>query len=52
MTQAHNMRVTENSVIHVDQSNPHQHRSGLWIFVDDKIFRHPQVIGLRHAWLF
>jgi hypothetical protein len=46
MTQAHNIRVKENSVIHVDQSDPHQDRSGLWIFVDDKIFRHPHVMGL------
>jgi hypothetical protein len=30
----------------------HQHRLGRWICVDDGIFRHPHVVGLRHAWLF
>jgi hypothetical protein len=27
----------------------HQHRSGRWIYVGDGIFRHPHVVGLRHA---
>jgi hypothetical protein len=30
----------------------HQHRSGRWVYVDDGNFRYPNVVGLRHAWLF
>jgi hypothetical protein len=30
----------------------HQHRSSRWVYVDDGIFRHPHVDGLRHAWFF
>jgi hypothetical protein len=30
----------------------HQHRSGRWVYVDDGIFRHPHVVGLRHAQAF
>jgi hypothetical protein len=47
--------VTENAVIHIEQSEKSAiniDHSGGWAYVDDGIFRHPHVVGLRHAWLF
>jgi hypothetical protein len=50
VTQAHSVWVMENVVIHIEKSE-NQHKTGSWIHVDDGIFRHPHVVGLRHAWL-
>jgi hypothetical protein len=54
MMQAHNMRVAENCVIHVDRSeksviNKDRAAQVLWM---TGVFRPPPVSGLRHAWLF
>jgi hypothetical protein len=50
VTQAHNIWV----IIHIEQSEKSAiniDQSGRWVYVDDGIFRHPHVGGLRHAWL-
>jgi hypothetical protein len=46
--------VTENSVIHTDPCSGLIYvDSGFFLlfYVDDGIFRHPYIVGLRHAWL-
>jgi hypothetical protein len=53
VTQARKTRVTENSVVHrMIGKIRHQQRSGRSIYVNDGIFRHPDVSGLRHSWFF
>jgi hypothetical protein len=56
--QAHKMWVMENAASSTYRTigkirNQHIAQAAVsTVFVDDGIFRHPHVVGLRHAWLF
>jgi hypothetical protein len=51
VTEAHNIFVTENSAINIEQSEKSaiNNWSGRWVYVDDGIFPHPHVVGQRHG---